>query len=204
MLDAGQFGGLLHDVLKQFADSPLADCTDRAALAGGLGDLLDALALEKFAARSLAVVRVQIEQIRLRLAAFATWQADWRSAGWRIQATECDSDRAGLPADCSTASRRICAAGSIASTFTKPTGERSSSTIRAATRPKRPRSRIATRTSGSTCSCRCIGIWPARWASPGRSNWATSCCPRILPTRERQSPSGSPTNCRPPTKKHST
>ena len=99
-LDAGQFGGLLHDVLKQFADSPLADCTDAPALAGGLGDLLDALALEKFAARSLAVVRVQIEQIRLRLAAFATWQADWRRRGLADSGDRVRSDRAGLPADC--------------------------------------------------------------------------------------------------------
>ncbi len=89
-LDAGQFGGLMHDVLKRFADSPLADVTDRTRLAAGLAELLDVVALEKYAARSLAVVRIQIEQIRLRLAAFAVWQADWRSQGWRIHATERD------------------------------------------------------------------------------------------------------------------
>jgi hypothetical protein len=36
----------------------------------------------------LAAVRVQVEQLRLRLAAFADWQADWREQGWRIEHVE--------------------------------------------------------------------------------------------------------------------
>ena len=31
-------------------------------------------------------MRIQVEQFRLRLTAFAAWQAPWRSDGWRIQA----------------------------------------------------------------------------------------------------------------------
>ena len=33
---------------------------------------------DKFGEQALAVVRIQVEQIRSRLAAFAIWQADWR------------------------------------------------------------------------------------------------------------------------------
>jgi hypothetical protein len=87
-LDAGQFGALLHDVLKQFGESSLADCTSAIELGKGLGELLDKLVAEKYGEHALAVVRIQVEQVRLRLGAFAEWQAAWRSDGWRIHATE--------------------------------------------------------------------------------------------------------------------
>ena len=87
-LDAGQFGALLHDVLKQFGESSLADCTSSIELKKGLGDLLDKQVAEKYGEHALAVVRIQVEQVRMRLAAFAEWQAPWRGAGWRIHATE--------------------------------------------------------------------------------------------------------------------
>ncbi len=87
-LDAGQFGALLHDVLKRFGESPLADSTSPVELSKKLSELLDELVLERFAQQALAVVRIQVEQVRLRLGAFAEWQARWRGSGWRIQSTE--------------------------------------------------------------------------------------------------------------------
>ena len=88
-LAANEFGTLLHVVLKQFADDPqLADSTDPAALEAGLNEILDQALAKRFGAGVLAAVRLQGEQIRHRLAAFARWQAQRRSEGWRIHSSE--------------------------------------------------------------------------------------------------------------------
>ena len=92
-LAANDFGSLLHTVLKQFADSPVADSTDRAAIETALNEILDASLDDSFGSGVLAAVRLQAEQIRARLRAFATWQARWRKAGWRIHIAEFNVDR---------------------------------------------------------------------------------------------------------------
>ena len=80
-LAANDFGSLLHTVLKEFADSPLADSTDRAAIASGLSEILNDQVAERFGSAALAAVRLQAEQIRFRLSAFAAWQAAVASQG---------------------------------------------------------------------------------------------------------------------------
>jgi len=49
----------------------------------------------------LAAVRVQVAQLRRRLGAFATWQADWAQQGWRIERVEAapEEGRAALIVD---------------------------------------------------------------------------------------------------------
>jgi ATP-dependent helicase/nuclease subunit B len=90
-LAANSFGSLLHTVLKRFADDTrLADATNPEAIAAGLNAILDAVVAEQYGTNVLAAVRLQVEQIRGRLAAFARWQAQWRAKGWRIRFTECD------------------------------------------------------------------------------------------------------------------
>lgn len=89
-LDAAQFGSLLHEVLCRFGQGPLADCTSAGDLRQRLGELLDEVIAEAFGEATLAAVHVQAEQVRLRLAAFADWQARWRGDGWKICHTEQD------------------------------------------------------------------------------------------------------------------
>ncbi len=90
-LAANDFGSLLHTVLKQFADDrALADATDPARIEAGLNEILQRLLAEQFGSGVLAAVRLQAEQIRHRLAAFARWQAAWRAKGWRIHLSECE------------------------------------------------------------------------------------------------------------------
>jgi RecB family exonuclease len=55
---------------------------------------------EQFGTKALAAVRLQAEQARGRLAAFARWQAGWRAQGYRIRHSECSvtkADGIGLP-----------------------------------------------------------------------------------------------------------
>jgi hypothetical protein len=40
-----------------------------------------------------------VEQLRLRLRAFAVWQAGWSASGWRTVASEAQVDEAGVPFD---------------------------------------------------------------------------------------------------------
>jgi RecB family exonuclease/inactivated superfamily I helicase len=102
-LAANDFGSLLHTVLKRFADDDvLADSRDPAALAAGLSRLLDAVLAEQFGTKVLAAVRLQAEQARGRLTAFARWQAAWRAGGYRIRQSECavtEEHRIFLPGD---------------------------------------------------------------------------------------------------------
>jgi RecB family exonuclease len=98
---ANDFGSLLHNVLKRFADDELlADSRDAAALEAGLSRLLDDVVAEQFGSKVLAAVRLQAEQARGRLVAFARWQADWRRQGYRIRHSECSvraEDQISLP-----------------------------------------------------------------------------------------------------------
>jgi RecB family exonuclease len=87
---ANVFGSLLHTVLKRFADDDLlADSRDAAALESGLSRLLDQELADQFGTKVLPAVRLQAEQARGRLAAFARWQAQWRAGGYRIRHSEC-------------------------------------------------------------------------------------------------------------------
>lgn len=89
-LDALAFGNLIHDVLQDFGREPtISHSSDPAKLRHYFDDRLDAVAATRVRPRhARAAVRVQIEQARLRLRAFADWQAARTAAGWQIVYTE--------------------------------------------------------------------------------------------------------------------
>ncbi len=86
-LDGGGFGSLAHAVLDRFGRGPMAAATDPELIQAFLNAALDEEARSLFQA-PLPAVLVQIEQLRLRLAAFARWQADWAKKGWQIERVE--------------------------------------------------------------------------------------------------------------------
>jgi RecB family exonuclease len=86
-LDGATFGTLLHEVLRQFGAGEHRDSTDAQEIRRELTGLLDQLARKTFADEALAAVSVQLEQARLRLAAFAEHQA-LRAHDWQIEHTE--------------------------------------------------------------------------------------------------------------------
>jgi len=88
-LDPRAFGMLAHEALREFGSDPdAASSTDPAAIRGRLDGALDAIVKRQFGDDRLPAVNVQIEQLRLRLGAFADWQAQWALQGWRIVYTE--------------------------------------------------------------------------------------------------------------------
>lgn len=87
-LDGAGFGSLAHEVLQDFAQSPAAQSTDADEIEAYLGATLDRITEEQFGAFPLPAVRVQVEQLRWRLRAFALWQARWAADGWRIEQAE--------------------------------------------------------------------------------------------------------------------
>lgn len=95
-LDGGAFGGLVHLVLEQYGRTDEAadarQATDPAHVLEYLDHKLKQIAAARFGVHSRSAIRVQIEQIRLRLSAFAKWQAQRTREGWRIVHGE-DSDR---------------------------------------------------------------------------------------------------------------
>jgi hypothetical protein len=87
-LDARGFGTLVHDVLRDFGKSGPAGSKDPDKIRAWLDGALERMAAARFGESVLAAVRVQIEQVRLRLHAFAEKQARWVEEGWRIEAVE--------------------------------------------------------------------------------------------------------------------
>ncbi len=87
-LDGAAFGTLAHAVLARFGKGPAADSTDPDEIRDQLSEALDHVALGEYGKHPLAAVRVQIEQLRGRLMAFADWQAGWAAEGWRIEYVE--------------------------------------------------------------------------------------------------------------------
>jgi RecB family exonuclease len=87
-LDGAAFGSLAHDVLREFGKGPLAASTDAEAIREQLGQLLDESVARQYGKAPMPSILVQVEQLRLRLAAFAVWQAGWAAEGWRIEHVE--------------------------------------------------------------------------------------------------------------------
>jgi hypothetical protein len=94
-LDGAAFGSLAHDVLKTFGESEMAACTDPETLSAWLGSALDEAVRAGYGSAPLSAIRVQVEQLRLRLAAFARWQAAWAAEGWRILRVEAEPEEPG-------------------------------------------------------------------------------------------------------------
>jgi ATP-dependent helicase/nuclease subunit B len=97
-LDPRNFGRVAHAVVQMFGGSQLAASSDSDAVADGLSRTLDDYIASNFGRALLPAVRLQVEQLRLRLRAFARWQAGWAADGWRIVAMECAVDE-GVPLD---------------------------------------------------------------------------------------------------------
>ncbi len=87
-LDGAAFGSLAHEVLHAFGKGPLAASTDVEAIRKHLGQLLDESVWRQYGKAPMPSILVQVEQFRLRLAAFAQWQAGWAAQGWRIEHVE--------------------------------------------------------------------------------------------------------------------
>jgi ATP-dependent helicase/nuclease subunit B len=100
-LDGGAFGELIHEVLQDFGrEDKLNRSTDPQKLRNYFDDRLDNVAALRCRPRhARAAVRVQIEQARRRLRAFADWQAARAHAGWQIVFTETREDKWELPWD---------------------------------------------------------------------------------------------------------
>ena len=87
-LDGLGFGALIHEVLRRFGAGPLTASTDARAIGDFLGQSLDEAIREGYGSQPLPAIRVQAEQLRARLLAFARWQADWAAEGWQIEHVE--------------------------------------------------------------------------------------------------------------------
>jgi RecB family exonuclease len=84
-LDPLAFGSLTHDVLKAFGeDADNSRLVDAEKIRAVLNAALDRLVVAHYGKQQLPAVRIQVEHLRLRLAAFARWQANWAAQGWRI------------------------------------------------------------------------------------------------------------------------
>ncbi|HEX5498580.1 MAG TPA: PD-(D/E)XK nuclease family protein, partial [Thermomicrobiales bacterium] len=83
------FGSLAHAALQAFGqDGDANRSTDADAIRRRLDAALDEAVAALYGKLRLPAVDVQIEQLRLRLAAFADWQARWAAQGWRILRAE--------------------------------------------------------------------------------------------------------------------
>jgi ATP-dependent helicase/nuclease subunit B len=83
-MDAPAFGSLGHDVLAWFGAGPLAHSEDAEMIAVAVSEQLDRQAVRQFGPQPPPAARLQIEQLRDRLRAFASWQAEQTRQGWRI------------------------------------------------------------------------------------------------------------------------
>jgi len=98
-LDPRGFGSLAHAVVQHFGTSRVSDSSDAASIAAYLDRRLDHFVAERFGRSVLPAFTLQVEQLRLRLRAFAHWQAGWAAAGWRIVGVECGTPESGVAFD---------------------------------------------------------------------------------------------------------
>jgi ATP-dependent helicase/nuclease subunit B len=87
-LDGAGFGDLAHEVLETFGRSEVRHIAELPPVRNALMEILETEARSRFGARPLPAVRIQVEQLRARLVAFAEWQAAWTREGWRMRAVE--------------------------------------------------------------------------------------------------------------------
>jgi RecB family exonuclease len=87
-MDGRAFGNLAHGVLSDFGSSDRRNTTDVDELVGLLSAALDRAVARQFGTAAFPAVMVQVEQLRLRLKAFAAVQAEWAAQGWTIESSE--------------------------------------------------------------------------------------------------------------------
>jgi RecB family exonuclease len=86
-LDALAFGSIAHEVLGRFGLSADRDSIDAALIVRRLDEYLDDAVTRKYV-ETFPAVWLQVEQLRVRLHAFAHWQAERAAKGWRIMVVE--------------------------------------------------------------------------------------------------------------------
>ena len=87
-LDAPYFGNLLHNIVEDFGESELKDSTDVREIRDYFRKKIHALQHGLFTDDVKPAVRLQIENLKIRLDRFAYLQAKRRQEGWRIAFTE--------------------------------------------------------------------------------------------------------------------
>ncbi len=92
-LDGARFGSLLHDVVENFGRSESRDSDDPETIEAVVLNCLERFALARYGRRPMPAVAIQLEQARLRLRAFAKWQATHRRAGYQIVDVEREKTR---------------------------------------------------------------------------------------------------------------
>jgi len=88
-INAGDFGSHIHQVLDWFGrDAAMKDADDPKDIGEFLDDALERVMLRGYGTQIPPVARVQMESMRARLHAMAVLQAEERTKGWSIIATE--------------------------------------------------------------------------------------------------------------------
>ena len=87
-LDPSEFGNLAHDALERWGAGPLKDSEDADAIAAELAMHVDGILGERFGTSVPAIVALQGESMKRRLAAFARIQSARHAEGWRTVAAE--------------------------------------------------------------------------------------------------------------------
>ena len=87
-LASWEYGNVAHEALEAFGNDPLKDSTDAEAIRAFLEEHVDAQLVTRFGTAIPAIVAMQGESVKRRLANFARIQAERRAAGWRIVAVE--------------------------------------------------------------------------------------------------------------------
>lgn len=98
-LSAAQFGTLAHQVLADFARDYRDDPRDARLIEAFCLAELDRQIERQYGPAPTPTLRIQREQLRLRLRDFAKWQADRAADGWRIAQAEWKIDPAPLIVD---------------------------------------------------------------------------------------------------------
>ena len=87
-LDPSEFGNLAHDALELWGAGPLKDSEDADAIAAELAAHVDGILGKRFGTSVPAIVALQGESMKRRLAAFAKIQAARHAEGWRTVVAE--------------------------------------------------------------------------------------------------------------------
>ncbi len=87
-LDPSEFGNLAHDALELWGAGALKDSEDADAIAAELAAHVDGILGKRFGTSVPAIVALQGESMKRRLAAFAKIQAVRHAEGWRTVAAE--------------------------------------------------------------------------------------------------------------------
>ncbi len=92
-MDAAQFGSLIHDVVENFGRSSANKSQDPVEIQDHLLDCLNRFSQARYGRNCLPAVQIQLQQARIRLRAFAIWQAQHRADGYEIFEVEREKTR---------------------------------------------------------------------------------------------------------------